>query len=405
MAKTNVLFMQSQAYFGSDSLMHSLVMRHLDRDRFNVFVACNRGRNESPALTALSEIPDLHIRPTSFGPSINFGSRGKVIQEALVTGPPAAVSLAGLVPYARKHNIDIIHGTEKPRDAFYGELLSRATGAASIVHLHVGVNPDWMQPTTQWAMKHADGLIGVSEFVAETARRTGHDPDRVYSVLNAIDATRWDPATDGRPIRVEFSIPDDMPVMAIISRLYTWKGHTQLLEALAKVKAEFGYFKLLLVGEDDPRAMPGRGSYMAQLRPMVDDLGLQEQVIFTGFRSDVEQLMAAADIYTMPTFEEPCAVVFLEAMAMAKPIIAVASGGTVQEVDHGGSGLLSEPWNVDELASNLRRLLLDADLRRRMGANARQRVVEMFNPSRMARDVEAVYDQVLEAKASRRRRS
>jgi glycosyltransferase involved in cell wall biosynthesis len=406
-AKTNILFMQSQSYFGSDSLIHSLIMRHLDRERFTVHVACNRGTRQVPSasLKALSEIPDLNIRPTSFGPSVNFASKNQIAVETLKTGPEAVASLGGLVAYARKHNIDIIHGTEKPRDAFYGELLSRATGAASIVHLHVGVNPEWMLPLTQWAMKHADGLIGVSDFVAGTARDTGHDPDRVFSVLNAIDATKWDPSTDGSRIRTEFGIPADMPVMAIISRVYTWKGHTQLLEALAKIKAEFDHFKLLLVGEDDVRATPGHTSYLTELHQMVDDLGLQDQVVFTGFRTDVRELLAASDIYTMPSYEEPCAVAYLEAMAMAKPVIALTSGGTVQLVDHGGAGLLSEPWNVDELASNLRSLLVDAELRRRMGTHARQRVEELFNPPRLARDIEVVYGQVLEAKASRRRRS
>jgi glycosyltransferase involved in cell wall biosynthesis len=262
-----------------------------------------------------------------------------------------------------------------------------------------------MLPLTQWAMKNADGLIGVSEFVAQTARDTGHDPDRVYAVLNALDASLWDPATDGSGVRSEFSIPDDMPVMSIISRVCPWKGHTQLLHAMAKIKTEFSHFKLLLVGEDDPRATPGHGSYLAELHGLVDELDLHDQVIFTGFRTDVRQLLAASDIYAMPSYEEPCAVAYLEAMAMAKPIISLTSGGTVQLVDHGGSGLLSEPYNVDELASNLRCLLVDADLRRRMGENARRRVEEQFNPPRLARDTEVVYDQVMEAKAARRRRS
>lgn len=80
--KTNILFMKSQDFFGSDSQMHSLIMDNLDRERFEVHVACNRGATgASPSLQALSRLDDLRLRPTDFGANSSFrgwvkGSRG-----------------------------------------------------------------------------------------------------------------------------------------------------------------------------------------------------------------------------------------------------------------------------------------------------------------------------------------
>ena len=121
MRKISVLFMQSQSYFGSDSMIHSLIMRHLDRSRVDVHVACNEGdgQNKSPALKALEAIPDLHVRPTNFGPTVNSRSKSDIARD-LLGGPAALASLGGLIAYAKKNHIDIVHGTEKPRDAFYG---------------------------------------------------------------------------------------------------------------------------------------------------------------------------------------------------------------------------------------------------------------------------------------------
>lgn len=400
--RVGVLFMQSQTYFGSDSMIHSLIMSELDRSRFEVHAAVNRGTKWDPSasLPALRKVPGVHIRPTSFGTSINFRSWKQKLRDTVFNGPRSVISLIGLAIYARRHRIKIIHGTEKPRDAFYGYLLAKAAGARSIVHLHVGVNHDWMLSLTQYAMRHATGLLGVSEYVQSTAISSGYEPERVHYVVNAIDATKWDPSISGDDVRAEFGISEGTKVISIISRVYPWKGHRELLKALAKVSPEFDDYRLLLVGEDDIRATPGHGSFIAELREMVAELGLQDHVIFTGFRTDIVKLLAATDIYAMPSYEEPCAVAYLEAMAMATPVIAYRSpggGGTSQLVDDGKAGLLSDAYDIDQLAANLLRLLRNDDERVAMGTYARQRVEEYYTPQRIAADAAVVYDKVLSA--------
>jgi glycosyltransferase involved in cell wall biosynthesis len=299
-----------------------------------------------------------------------------------------------LARYISRHDIRIVHGTEKPRDAFYGLLLARLTGARAITHLHVKAE-GWMSPLVRWSLRRADGVIAISEFVARSAANMGCDASRTYTVLNALDHRAWSLESDGVSIRHEFAIPDAAPVISIISRVCPWKGHELLLDALACLRSTVPEFRLLVVGEDDPRATPGGGSYSARLRSRCAELDLQENVIFTGFRSDTSELLAASDIFAMPSFEEPFGVVFLEAMAMGKPVVALRSGGAPQVVEHTLSGLLSDPDDVRTLSQNLQRLILDPDLRQRMGLYGQDVVRTNFTPERLARDMEAVYSSVM----------
>ncbi len=247
-----------------------------------------------------------------------------------------------------------------------------------------------MSPLTRWAMRRCDGLVGVSDFVARSAVAEGFNPARVHSVLNALDATEWCASVPATDIRAEFGVPPERSLIAIMSRLFPWKGHSLLLKALAEVKRSGRNFTLLIVGEDDPRATPGGGSYSAELHRLVAEFGLTDQVVFTGFRTDASAIMAACDIYAMPTFEEPCAVVFLEAMALAKPVVSLHSGGVPEVVQDGTTGLLSLPEDDEALARNISRLIDDEALRRALGMRGRTRLLQHFGPDRLAADTERV---------------
>jgi glycosyltransferase involved in cell wall biosynthesis len=393
---TNVLFMQSQEDFGSVTLVHSQIMAHLNRERFAVHVACTAGRRHEPsqALLNLSAIPDLSVRPTNFGPSLNSHTPAEAAIDGVRTAIPGLYGLAGLARYIRRNRIRIIHCTEKPRDAVYGLLLSRLTGAKVVVHLHIKLE-DWLSPLSQRALRRADGLIGVSEFVAESARSFGYSPNRIFWALNALDASRWNPGTDGSKVRSELGVPVGTPLVALIAKVLPWKGHALLLKALGELRAAGRDFRVLIAGDVVPRITPGGSRHLEELHSLVQSLGLSDLVHFLGFRSDVMELLAACDVFALPSFEEPCAVAYLEAMAMAKPVVALRSGGTPELVVHGQTGLLSEPKDVAGLARNLAILCENPELRANLGGAGRRRVEDVFTPSRLAADIELIYRHLL----------
>jgi glycosyltransferase involved in cell wall biosynthesis len=392
------MFMQSQDWYGADSALHALMLRHFDRSVVEPYLALTTSvtdRPETSARTQMGSIPNLRIRPTYFGPTVNDTTFTERLDIPL-TIPRLGDSLLRLAATIRRERIQILHGTEKPRDIFYAELLSRMTGVKTVVHLHVGFE-EWISPLAKWAIRRADGMVGVSRFTAQSMLAAGLPPRRVYHVLNALDLTssRWDPATDGSGVRAELGIRPDAPVIGIVSRLFLWKGHTYLVNAMRQVADEVPEARLLIVGDDDLRAHPGGTSYRAELGALVESLGLQEQVIFTPFRTDVPQVMAAFDVFAMPTWDEPFGMVFVEAMAMKRPVVAWARGGPLEIIADGETGFLPESGDVDGLARALLRLIRDPDLRRRMGEAGRRRAEQRFNPQRMCQDMVEVYRDVL----------
>jgi glycosyltransferase involved in cell wall biosynthesis len=391
------LFIQSQEFFGADSQIHASIMSHLDRDRFDVHCAVPRGAGGRRIASAerIEQIPDVHVIPTEFGPSARVARRIDLLIGAALLGPPAVVSVVSLARYARRNGVEVVHCTEKPRDVLFASLVARLSGAKTVIHVHVKAE-EWIRASVRRLMHSADALVGVSEFVAGSIREMGYSPDRVFAVLNGLEVHDWvDPQADPGQIRREFDVPAEVPLLVSASRLYRYKGQHELLAALPAVKQNFPDVRVLIVGEDDPSAYQDELSYTDTLREMCDELDLDDNVTFTGFRTDVREIMAAADLYVMPSHEEPFGMVFIEAMSLEKPVVALNNGGTKEVVDHGGSGLLSERGDHQALADNITTLLADEALRARMGRHGRQRVEQYLNAVRMTRDMERVYDSII----------
>jgi glycosyltransferase involved in cell wall biosynthesis len=391
------MFMQSQAFFGADSTIHAELMRHLDRSQVEVHVACTSERHENATTSALrriAAIPDVRLRPTNFGPTLH-GVSSAAATRRLVQAPALALSLLQLAAYIRVHHIAVIHATEKPRDALYAVVLGKLTGARTVIHMHVAFE-GWLSRWVNWALRRADGIIAISDFVADSLVAAGYPRERVTVVPNSLDLGGWDPTIDGADVRRELGLAPTAPVVGIASRLFKWKGHGFLLEAIARINTRLPGARLVIVGEDDPRADPYGGSYRSALQAQARELHVEENVLFTGFRTDIPRLMAAFDVFAHPSWEEPFGMVFLEAMAMRKPVVAWASGGAPEVILNGQTGLLAERGSVDSLAEALLTLLTDEPLRRRLGEAGRRRVETVFTPANMCRDTLNAYRTVLQ---------
>jgi len=133
---------------------------------------------------------------------------------------------------------------------------------------------------------------------------------------------------------------------------------------------------------------------------LIAELDLTQSVTLTGWRSDVPALMAAADIYAMPSRGEPCALVYIESMAMELPVVALNDGGAPEVVQNGTTGLLSDPGDAQALASNLRSLLIEDGLSAAFGRAGREYAKEHHDGPRMGADVLKVYRDLLSTKTS-----
>ena len=232
----------------------------------------------------------------------NLGTRdaGRSIEAkaaAALSLVPAAWSVLRLAWYVRRRGIELIHTADRPRDAAVAVLLSRITRAKCIVHAHVGFDAEWMRGIAAAGDPRCRrARIAISEYVAGTLRDAGCDPRSTYVVLNGIEPARWQPGTRARAIRRELAIDDTTPVVLTVCRLFRAKGVSELIKALHDVSDE-----VPIRGAPRRRRGDGSRTISTSCASMVRAYDLDDRVRFLGRRDDVPALMAAADVFAMPS--------------------------------------------------------------------------------------------------------
>jgi glycosyltransferase involved in cell wall biosynthesis len=380
----------TQPPLGADTWVHARILETLDRATHTLHVACVPTRNgeSTPTYDELSTIDGLTFLPVNLGPERDYvygwKAKARIIAETL----PALPSIVRIARYIRTHDITILHTSDRPRDALVCVVLSRLTRAKSIVHIHV-LHNDWMGRILRWSIANADARVAVSEFVRTTLESADPGLADSYTVLNAIDIDRWSGCDEetAATTRSGLGVAADVPLVLTVCRLFEEKGVRRLIHALATVREHHPDVHLCIAGTDPS----GDHRHLTVLVETVSELGLEQNVSFLGRRSDVAELMGAADIFAMPSFHEPFGLVFAEAMASRLPIVALDNGGTLEVVVHGRHGLLSDTDDAAALAANLGHLLDHPDQRRTMGEAGRSHVEQNFSLERQAADMARVY--------------
>jgi len=386
---------------GADVWVHAQIMRWLDRGTHHVHLALSPGEpgHPTPLERQLADVDDLDRFALDPGPNRPAGRSVRTVARLVRESVLWLGSLVSLGRYVRRNKIDLLHTCDRPRDAVATVVLARVCRIPSIVHVHVPYG-DWMSWTRRWAISAATHRIAVSDFIRASLIEVGCPAERTHTILNGVDLQRWLPDPRAAAVREEFGIPQDAPIVLSVCRLFEAKGALELIDAFAAADVPAAY--LLIAGEDSSETQ----EYRRRLEARIAELGLGERAVLTGWRDDVPALMTAADVFAMPSTGEPCALVYLEAMAMGLPVLALDDGGTPELVVHGVHGLLSAYGDENALAANLRRLLKDEGLRNEMADSGRARVAERFTTPRQAIDVADVYRVVILAgSAGRDRRS
>ena len=186
-------------------------------------------------------------------------------------------------------------------------------------------------------------------------------------------------------VRGELGVPDDTAVIIQVSRMEPWKGHVLHLEALAHLNKSCDRWACWMVGGPQ-RAEEER--YMRELEQMAATLGIADRVRFLGQRSDVPQLLAAADIFCQPNRNpEPFGIVFIEALAAGLPVVATAMGAAPEIVD-ASCGLLTPPHDPPALGQALEQCVESPELRQTLGRNGPRRARTLCDPAQQLAHVE-----------------
>nr|WP_284707929.1 glycosyltransferase [Sporomusa sphaeroides] len=183
-------------------------------------------------------------------------------------------------------------------------------------------------------------------------------------------------------LRQEFQIEPQDKVISLIARLYKSKGQQYLIEAAPRIVERFPQVHFLLVGD---------GPHENLLRQRIQELRLTDHFIFSGYRQDIPEMIAISDIVVRPSEMEGLPINVIEAMLMAKPVVASRIAGVPEMIEHGVNGLMAEVGDVASLAEHILLLLTDEDRRVEMGLAARNTALEKFSIESCVGKTEALY--------------
>jgi phosphatidyl-myo-inositol dimannoside synthase len=206
-------------------------------------------------------------------------------------------------------------------------------------------------------------------------RNIGVAEEKIQIVYPGVDSERFHPAADGSAIRQRFARPGQI-VLLSVGRHQRRKGHDHAIEAVAALCNELPNLRYVITGD---------GIERDRLEALVTRLGLRERVIFVGevTHEELPSYYAACDIFLHPNRIddgdiEGFGIVFLEAAASGKAVIGGRTGGVPEAVEDGVTGILVSGTDVFELAAAIRKLISSSELRLRMGAEGRARVLRGF---------------------------
>ncbi len=237
---------------------------------------------------------------------------------------------------------------------------------------HIGL--EWVAGRT------TDLLLTQAEEDAATARRLGLARGPIHAIGNGSDPARFRPAlpheTMRADIRAALGTPQDRPVILVVGRLVAEKGYPELVEAMRNVDAE-----LWIVGER--LASDHAGGIDAAVAAAERDPVLQSRIRLLGYRSDVPNLLRAADMFTLPSHREGMPRSIIEAMLAGLPVVATDIRGSREEVIDGQTGLLVPVRDAKALAAALQRLAGDPALRAKLGTAGLVRARDLYDEAKV----------------------
>jgi len=300
-----------------------------------------------------------------------------------ITTVPAVLSLAW---YLQREDYDIVH-TNSTEAGIIGRFAAELAGVPNIVHTVHGVpfSTDRNDLLNQFVLtcerqvaSYTDRIVTNADIITEDYLERNIGTAEQYTTVYS--GVELDAFTDATPAD---DLPGKRPRIVMIGRLTEGKGHGVLLNAIESVDEDIG--SVCIVGD---------GPLYDELEAEIRKRGLNERVFLTGFRDDVPSVLAASDVLALPSFREGTPRVITEAMASGVPVVATDIAGIPEQVADGESGYLIPTGDAKTLGQRLEQLLLDTELRRRMGQQGIERA-RHFSVEAMVEETDKIYQELL----------
>ena len=298
---------------------------------------------------------------------------------------PAALRLAAVF---RDEQPDLIHVCNGFRGNLDAIVAARIRGIPCVVHCKGFDKHSYFERLFAPGVAAA---VCMTVAIEDHCRAEGVRAPEYHVIYDGLDLDRFRPTRDRGDVREELGIAADAPVVGVVGNIQEWKGQHVLLQAMADVVRDVPNAVALVVGG----AHRSGRAYADGLRRFVTANGLAKNVVFTGARQDVPDVMNAMDVVVHTSVRgEPFGRVIIEAMSVGRPVIATRAGGVPEFVHDGVDGVLVSPGDAAELAIAVRRLLRDRDLRQQL-ADGALAAVRNFSLDHHVEEMTRLYDRIM----------
>jgi glycosyltransferase involved in cell wall biosynthesis len=372
----NVLVVISSAgVYGAESMVLHLLEALASQRCRPILAALRNSHHPNPELSALARQRGFEVEPIYCQGRLDL-SVVRQLQQCI-----------------RKYCIDVVHAHGYKAD-LYTYLATRRPRVPLVATCHnwtnLNASVSFYGRLDRLALTRFDRVAAVSDTVAQILAAAGIPSDRVTVIPNGIPTALFE--SSGLDCMDLQRQRHTGPVVGMVGRLVREKGFAYVLRSARTILADFPTTRFLLVG-DGPQA--------DELRSLVRQEGIEESVIFAGYRSDLQHVYRMLDILVLPSFLEGMPMVILEAMAAGKPVIATRVGAIPTLITHGQDGILVDPGDTPALVDSLRLLLGDDILRRRMGAQGQALIQQGYSAKLMAQRYLGLYSQAIDLRRTK----
>jgi N-acetyl-alpha-D-glucosaminyl L-malate synthase BshA len=310
-----------------------------------------------------------------------------VVEYPLFKYPPYTVALGSeMIRVSEQYGLDMIHVHYTIPHATAALLARMVTGVPYMATIHgsdvtiMGEDPSY-SPVNTFSIESADRLTSVSQYLAKEARERLGVRKEIAVIPNFVDPDAFSP-----PNSEAAAHGNNQATIVHVSNFRPVKRVQDIVEAMGIVVKEIKDARLILVGDGPER-------HKTEL--LVDRLGLQKNVRFTGYRRDIPPLMRCSSIFVLSSESESAPLTLLEGMSCGLPVVSTRVGGVPEIVSDGENGFLVPPYSPNMIAEKILELGNDDELRRRLGAAARRTVLERFTAKMVLPQYEKLYRELM----------
>lgn len=396
-----VLYLENGIGYGGSAICLKLIVSHLDRSKYCPIIVTSRNEKDHSDFKNIAEwlyVPDRFIEREVIKRKVeDILFKIKILPRRSSEITSSAVDyfinffpyLFRLLRLVKKNQVDLIHLNNEALCNMGGVIAANLLKIPSISHVR---GPTWDSRTSRFVYRNIDYFITVSEWIKKEVLKLNVPERKIKTIWDGRNLEEFNIQIDEAKIREEFGLQPKQHSVGMIGRLNPWKGHKVFIEASEKVLKQFPDCKIFIVGG----AAQKHKQYEAEIKSIVYEKKLSENIIFTGQRKDIVEIMRVLDVIVHASTEpDPYPNVVIEAMLTGKPVVASNMGGPVEMIENYKTGILIPPKDPAILGEQICQLLENRKMRMALGSEAKKVAFERYSIENHVRRIEAIYEEVM----------